>query len=873
MYQHLFEQLSDQNTIITVNKRLSSFLYQKYVEFQSRRHKNVWSTPDILPLPAWTERTFYLQQTLTNTQTLTLLNLHQQAVIWQQIIKQNTLDQWLEAANYAALAQEAWTICQEWQIDYTKNSFERTEESRYWQKWAKLYSDYCSQHQLIDSSLLLSWVTHSLHDVQNLLPKKIFLVGFDDVSPQLNQLIIALKNIHIEIEIIQNSSTNSQCQVNSFANANEELLAMANWVKQEWQVNKNNSFACIVPNLNQIRSTIENLFIDIFAPEKKLPGFTEKALPFNISIGKTLDQYPLIYMALHLLNLSDTCDYESISYLLTSPFIRGYQEESSQRAQLDIFFRNQFRYEITLQEIILYAKKMGCHDLAQQLVNFTQYLFKNDNHKRINEWRDIFNQQLNAIGWSHQEDYTLVEHWEELLNNFSLLDLALPTLTKKEAYYYLYWLASRIIYQPKNINSSIQIIGILEASGMYFDKVWVLGLADNIWPPTPQNNPFIPHKIQLQYNLPHSSSERELKYATVVTDRLVKIAPQVIFSYPQQQDERLLRPSALIKNIPIATPAENHFISFNHIIYSARNLEAWEDTATLPITTQESIKGGANIIKQQAACPFRSFAQFRLLAENMVFPDIGLTPLERGSLLHLCLEYIWKQLENQNNLLKANEFELEKIIIASIEKSLRFFTQKNPLRFAEKLCALETKRLIQLIKQWLIFEKNRPYFSVVASEQKIEFSLSQTQFSLRIDRVDQLTDGSLAIIDYKTGKASINSWESERPDEPQLLMYCLSNPQHIEAILFAQVKANDLRFKGISADNKNIPGIESVEINSNEQNSWKKLLVNWQKNLTQLTKAFESGVSLVDPKYAQKTCETCHLQLFCRVSEARNSTE
>ena len=51
------------------------------------------------------------------------------------------------------------------------------------------------------------------------------------------------------------------------------------------------------------------------------------------------------------------------------------------------------------------------------------------------------------------------------------------------------------------------------------------------------------------------------------------------------------------------------------------------------------------------------------------------------------------------------------------------------------------------------------------TEAKHPVSLAGITFNLRIDRVDRLNDGSLLVIDYKTGNVSPKTWELPRPDD------------------------------------------------------------------------------------------------------------
>ena len=76
---------------------------------------------------------------------------------------------------------------------------------------------------------------------------------------------------------------------------------------------------------------------------------------------------------------------------------------------------------------------------------------------------------------------------------------------------------------------------------------------------------------------------------------------------------------------------------------------------------------------------------------------------------------------------------------------------------------------------------------MVAVEKKHQIQLQNIKLTLRIDRVDQLSDGSYLIIDYKTGHCAINDWLGERPAEPQLPLYLLAYHSPVAGIAYAQI--------------------------------------------------------------------------------------
>src|SRR3546814_15755267 len=59
---------------------------------------------------------------------------------------------------------------------------------------------------------------------------------------------------------------------------------------------------------------------------------------------------------------------------------------------------------------------------------------------------------------------------------------------------------------------------------------------------------------------------------------------------------------------------------------------------------------------------------------------------------------------------------------------------------------------------------------------------------LRPDRVDVDERGQRIVLDYKTGVRKPAPWTGGRPEDPQLLMYALIEPQ-VSAVAFARLSA------------------------------------------------------------------------------------
>ena len=135
-------------------------------------------------------------------------------------------------------------------------------------------------------------------------------------------------------------------------------------------------------------------------------------------------------------------------------------------------------------------------------------------------------------------------------------------------------------------------------------------------------------------------------------------------------------------------------------------------------------------------------------------------------------------------------------------------------------------------------------------------------------RVDVLEDGARAVIDYKTGSPRLAQWFGERPDEPQLPLYSLTQ-EPVAAVLFAQLRKEESRFLGIARRDGIAPEVEAFDATREAAafGSWEALFAEWRRVLDALGAAFRAGDARVDPKDGERTCEYCDLKPLCRIHE------
>lgn len=880
MYDELFKQITASDTILTPNRRLSAYLRNYHFQVQNQRDKSsVWLSPDILPISSWLERCWEESQTQSSAPACNLLTPQQEQFLWEQLLRKSSIgEKLLQVTATATLALQAWQLSKQWQLATLWPQFTLTEDVKVWQTVAHEYQQLLADHAWIDNASLPDWLGQQFAKLRLKLPKRIFLVGFDELTPQYQQLLQSLN-----IQTINYTHAPIRADVKSIMlpSPDLELQAMARWAHYHWQSNHSiHSIACVVPNLTALRSEVMTTFMDIFAEETIFPWHYENTLPFNISAGMMLNEYPLIQTALLILKLEQTTDLFAFGALLRSPYLGHAEQEMALRARIDATLRNYQEPYVNYQQILHAALSLGAAKLSQLLKKFFQ-IRPEKTELAPYQWAELFAQQLAAMGWPGERslnstEHQLVEAWTKLLLQFTHIGMVAPSLTRHAALQKLEQLAAASEFQPQSAQAPVQILGVLEAAGQKFTHTWVMGLNDQAWPPAPNPNPFIPIALQRQLELPHSSSQREHRYCQLLTSRLCQSAPRVILSYPHSFEDQIFRPSPLLA--PFATLAladleQTQVQSYATAILQSAQTEMLVDEYAPPLAIDEIPKGGASLFKHQADCPFRAFSRFRLGAYGIAAPETGLNARDRGSLLHHSLEIIWKKINSQEQLLKLTTAELTHLITESIQTALNSLLQKKPFTLGTRFSQLERQRLTKLIQSWLKMETSRAPFTVMTLEQTEKFQFGAIPLVLRTDRLDQLDSGEQIIIDYKTGHPAISDWFGERPTDPQLPLYCVASSRPIQGIYFAQIRSDKYQFKGVAASSLNMPGTASLPLKNDHGSflSWDELVCNWRHTLTQLSAQIQTGYAKIDPKEGDKTCAFCDLQALCRITEHGNT--
>lgn len=880
--RNIFTLLTADTVLLTPNRRLSANLLGAYHQQQVLASKLCWLTPSILPFNAWLQQ-MWLQYTSNHiTPQPLLLNKLQEYLLWEDILTENrAADYLLQVAQTAETAHSAWNLLRQWEINPDDSAFQSSEDYRAFQSWAKQFTALCQQNYWLDQAGLMNFVLEQLANKKLSAPGHLLLAGFTELSPQQETLLRQCEQLGTRVTHYQPTQSATHIKRISLHDTTSEIRSMALWAKGLIETSTNPiMIGCVVPQLEQHRDEVSRIFSEVFAEPNQF-SIDPDQQPFNISAGKPLNSYPIVHAAFELLKLATgAISLETFSYILRSPYLAAGEKEMLARAQYENFLRQKNVSTITLAKLLSQEKlglKSNCPLLAKKLNQFYSLTKQFTATATLHQWGEQFLQLLNIMGWPGERsldshEYQVVQAWLNCLADYMTLDTLLSAKNFSNALYNLQQLTRRTIYQPQSPEAPIHILGILEAVALPFDYLWVMGMDDQAWPPTPKANAFIPKQLQKNLQLPHATAEREYTYCKKLTEQLKQTAPSIIFSHAAQKEEMELNCSPLLEDLPQQSLLELELANYTPAakkIYHQRNIEWLHDEQAPAITATEKIRGGVSILKYQAACPFKAFAELRLHIKNIDELTPGLKAPERGSIIHKALELIWNELNDYSGLLRLTEEELNQLVRRHVDAAIALVTQQTD---QTRYLSLESLRVQKLIKDWLQLEKARKPFKVLAHEQAQTIQLGNIPFSLRVDRIDELADGSLLIIDYKTGKnQGVKDWFGERPDEPQLPLYCLTHSP--TAIAFGQICAGELTFKGISKTELDIKNITTLaESRATTAVVWEQQLIDWRIALTKLSDDFYQGHAIVDPRDAE-TCRLCHLSPICRIQEENDNPD
>ena len=351
------------------------------------------------------------------------LSTVEELVLWEKIISDSELGETLlRAASTARQVASAWHLCVDWQLNPFQ--FEEaliTDEVAAFMGWAKTYQTRCQKEGWTDSRTRIDALITSIKKGEVEVDKEIALIGFDELSPQLQTLFECIEQTGTVIVRQSLLGTKGEVCTLGAPNAETELLWAAHQAKAWLSEDPSASIGIVVPDLEKRRQSVHHVFQETLCTKQ-----------FNISAPIALIAYPFISAA--LLGLECVKEYiplEMISIWLRSPFFSGGMSESYARASFDVFLREQgdtaFSWTRLITLLQQYRKEESL--FCQPLKNFfaLRATLSLKSKKTSIEWCQVIQELLGCLGWpgertANSQEFQLKMRWDALLLEYGQLD-------------------------------------------------------------------------------------------------------------------------------------------------------------------------------------------------------------------------------------------------------------------------------------------------------------------------------------------------------------------------------------------------------------------------------------------------------------------
>lgn len=880
----LLDLLANGVLVVLPNRRAARTLREAYDARQRTSGLRAWNAAPVLAWTEWT-RSLWSDLTVNGHESRLLLNTAQEHSLWREIIEVSTAGRTLSSPDaLAEMATSAWSLAAAYNATDRIRATAVTFDSRIFAGWAESFSKLCASENCISSAELENAL--GVHVVRRTLrlDGPVLLAGFDELTPARARFVERLREHGAQIEqraIELRDSSESSGVSTIVPSPRDEIVFAARWIRKIFADRAAGLFppriAVLLPNADENRAELESVFRDILAPELQPIEADNSAAPWEFSAGAPLLGQPMITDAMALLRLvQGTLPIERLGALLRSPFLGDSAERlAAARFDAQVLRRENFLLpELGLDDLTRVIRqqygskrRQGFNPAWLTSVNEIRATrLRSTASRSYAEWTEVMRDLLRAANWPGDRaptpsEFATASAWDATLDLLATLDFHGLRVSFAAAVKTLERLLQSARVSAPAAHAQIQVMSPEEAEGSVFDSVVLLHGTDETWPNPTRLHPLLGWSLQQDLRFPGSDASRDADRALAQAQSLLRRSSNLLVLSAAADDRGSLRPSPLLDRLGISFASPESLLSPSAPRQNIAE-EIVADDASLPPLPSPELRGGASVLKLQAACGFQAFAEMRLNSASVDPAELGLDAIERGNLVHRALEHFWKVTQSQAELRALSTAERQRRVDEAISGAFsRIGEPAQP--WGSAYIRVQRERLRRLLLRWLDVELQRGPFSVQRREERTSIAIGPLQLKVQPDRIDDVEEGGVVLVDYKTGySVKPANWDGERPDDPQLPLYSLlTEPGKLKALLFGRVRpGSEIRWLGLTADRTVLPSAHKqkfvdLDVRRDE----------WRSVLTTLSENFAAGRADVDPKSFTMNCENCRQRLLCRV--------
>ena len=829
------------------------------------------------------------------------LSWPQERSLWEQAIAADAgaAAELFDREGMALAAMEAASLQRAWRIEVPAAL--HTEEYRAYLRWRDRVAESCRAGGWRTADEVLAWRIGCIERGLGGLPARLGLAGFIAPDPLVSHLLAVLEARGVELfQLDFRRGDASPALGAELPDAAAECVAAARWARDLVTSAPSHRVRIAVADLPARRRLLESALEDALHPQAVGAGWAALERDHAFVAGAPLAAETLVDVALRLLQLlvhPQRVAQAEFGALLCGVGWSSDVDEADARARIEAGLRELLPPETSLERLQRAVMRQVADLHAPRLVAHLGALLEAARSAPRRQlpaaWGAAFGELLEALGWPGQRallpaERAACDDLGEALGGLVALDAILGRVDAGEALRQLQrHCRDHAFDRPRQSVARVEVCSLADALAGPVDGLWVMGLNEGAWPPAPRPNPLLPAELQRRSGISAARADSLAGEAQSLQDAWCGSAAEVVLSWAQREGERPLRASPLLAKLPRrelqAMLADVQRSSDDAVLERVDQglleriddglLERIDDARAPPVGATERIRGGTALLAAQAVCPAWGFYQYRLGAAVLPAPVFGLDARARGSLLHAALEEFWRG-RGLAELTQMDEAGRSAEIRRVVAHALAEFDRRAAEALPPRLRQLEEERLQALLGVWLEVEAQRPPFTVIACEERQELDIEGLPVRVVIDRVDQLDDGRLVVIDYKSGRSvSADSWADARIGEPQLPIYAaLAFPDRaVAAVALARVTRDEPGFLGLAESDGLLPEVKSLAAQrkrypEDEFPDWNALRRLWAERITELAREVRDGVAAVVFS-DEKALAYCDVRPLLRIAE------
>ncbi|MFA5813861.1 MAG: ATP-dependent DNA helicase, partial [Patescibacteria group bacterium] len=546
--------------------------------------------------------------------------------------------------------------------------------------------------------------------------------------------------------------------------------------------------ACVIQKISEICENksvvLDDIAILVRANSHADPFINalEKAgIPYEFLASSGLYRQPIVLDCFNFLKIITSYhDSTAVFRLLRLPFL-DFKENDLQKLTGSAKKKSISYYEALKRTVEFGISKEGI-SIAEKLVSLIHRGMKQAREEKPTAILYNFLADGGYLNYLTREEETGnrkairgIHHLKQFLDFISRYETAVPDASVSNFIEHFTHILSSgdegKLYQPTDTPDSVNIMTVHGAKGLEFKYVFVVNLVEERFPSRKRSDsieiPLALVKEQLPEGDSHYQEERRLFYVAMTRAKecLYLTNAEDYGGVRKKKVSRFLR----------------------ELGYKHDNTSTQQQNNTTTLKRDNTIrKSGLSVIGKQYELPKSfSFSQIRSyqtcpyqykLANILKIPVKGNAQFSFGQSMHSTLQKFYQRVKELNNTSQGSLFgapepveSQNSIKVPSLEELNAMYDDSwIPDWYANKKQRDDYYEEGKKILKIFYTAEDGKWTIPLALEGWFKIKVGDYLINGRIDRVDQLADGSLEIIDYKTGKAKE---KLTADDKDQLLIY------------------------------------------------------------------------------------------------------